>query len=193
MPTLYVVAGPNGCGKSTLTRTSRFVGVVLIDPDAIARDVSPNSPGRAAREALRRRFNALHSGSPHIVETILAGSGILQHMRRARTAGYRIDLHFVSLDSADQALYRIRNRVALGGHDVPEEDVRRRFSRSLDNLPAAIFLSDEVRFYDNTDHAHPYREVASFAQGNWWTARRLPDWTKTALAHAEWYRIHSPE
>ena len=59
MPTLHVVAGPNGCGKSTLTRTTWFSGVEVIDPDAITRDKMANSRAEAARSALRRRQAAL--------------------------------------------------------------------------------------------------------------------------------------
>lgn len=59
------------------------------------------------------------------------------------------------MDSPDQALNRIRARATLGGHDVPEPDVRRRFARSLAHLPAAIARSDEARLYDNTDPDRP--------------------------------------
>ena len=85
MPTLYVVAGPNGCGKSTLTRTTWFRGLDIIDPDAIARRM-PDRPGQAAREAVRRRRCALRANRTHLVETTLAGSGVLRHMAAARTA-----------------------------------------------------------------------------------------------------------
>ena len=182
MPTLYVVAGPNGCGKSTLTRTTWFRGVEVIDPDAIARDMAAANPGQAAREALRRRRAAVAAGRTLAVETTLAGSGVLRLMEAAQRAGYRIVLHYVSLDSPDQALIRIRNRVMLGGHDVPEPDVRRRFARSRANLPAAISRADEVVLYDNTDSDTPHREVAIFTADLRWTAERLPDWASAALS-----------
>ena len=182
MPTLFVVAGPNGCGKSTLTRTNWFRGVDVIDPDAIARNMTPGTPAQAAREALRQRRAALRAGRTHLVETTLAGFGVLRLMEAARTAGYRIELHYVCLDSPDQALYRIRNRVALGGHDVPEPDVRRRFARSLAHLPAGIARSDEARLYDNTDPDRPHREIALLMGANWWTAERLPGWVTAALS-----------
>ena len=184
MSTLFVVAGPNGCGKSTLTRMSGFSGLDMIDPDAIARDISSGSSAHAAREALRRRQAALSAGRAHLVETTLAGSGLLRHMAAARSAGYRIVLHFVSVDSADQALDRIRNRVALGGHDVPEADVRRRFVRSHANLPAAIARTDVALLYDNTDLDQPHREVAILRDRTWWIAEAVPDWAVAALAHA---------
>ncbi len=182
MPTLIVVAGPNGCGKSTLTRMSGFRGLDIIDPDAIARGMTAGGPGQAAREALRRRRVALGAGRTHLVETTLAGSGVLRHMEAARRAGCRIVLHYVSVATADQALDRIRNRVALGGHDVPEADARRRFVRSHASLPAAIARVDEAMLYDNTDPDRPHREVAILKDGAWWVAGAVPGWAALALA-----------
>ena len=181
MPTFFVVAGPNGCGKSTLTRTNWFRGVDVIDPDAIARTMTPGTPAQAAREALRQRQAAFRAGRTHLVETTLAGFGVLRLMEAAKAAGYRIELHYVCVDSPDQALNRIRTRVTLGGHDVPEPDVRRRFDRSLAQLPAAIARSDEARLYDNSDPDRPHREVAILMGATRWTGGRLPGWTRAAL------------
>ena len=88
----------------------------------------------------------------------------------------------MSVASPDQALDRIRNRVALGGHDVPEADARRRFARSHANLPAAIARTDEAMLYDNTDPDRPHREVAILKDGAWWVAGAVPGWAVEALA-----------
>lgn len=176
MPTLFVIAGPNGCGKSTLTRTTWFRGVEVIDPDAIARGMATAAPGQAAREAVRRRQAAVAAGRTHLMETTLAGFGIFRLIETARSAGYRIELHYVCVDSPEQALDRIRNRVALGGHDVPEPDVKRRFARSQGQLPTAIAVADEVRLYDNGNPDRPFREVAVLRDGAWWIAEHVPDW-----------------
>ena len=161
-PTLYVVAGPNGCGKSTFTR-SRFRGLSVIDPDAIARQLSPETPadaaGTAGRTAVLERRRAIAKSQSFALETTLAGRGVLRLMERAKAAGYRVELHFISVASVEVALARISSRVDQGGHDVPEVDVRRRFRRAQANLPAAVALSDEARLYDNTAVEQPYREV----------------------------------
>jgi len=119
-----------------------------------------DNPAWATREALQRRQAALAAGRTLALETTLAGAGALRFMEVARQAGHWIVLHYVSVNSAEQALLRIRNRVALGGHDVPGADVRRRFARSHANLPLAILRADEVVLYDNIDPAVPHREVA---------------------------------
>ena len=105
-------------------------------------------------------------------------------MAAARREDYRIILHFVSVGSAEQALDRIRNRVALGGHDVPEADVKRRFVRSHANLPAAISRADVALLYDNTDPDRPHREVAILGETASWVADAVPAWAAAALARA---------
>ena len=118
-----------------------------------------------------------------MVETTLAGKTMLLVMDQARSAGYRIALHYVSVNSVAQALDRIANRVALGGHDVPEGDVRRRFARSLANLPAAVALSDETRIYDNASPENPYREVAILTPESRWVAENPPPWLDATALH----------
>ena len=102
-------------------------------------------------------------------------------MKRGQAAT-EIELYYVSVDSPDLALDRIRTRVASGGHDVPEPDVRRRFTRSRANLPAAIARTHETRLYDNTNPDRPHREVAVFEGTSWWTVERLPGWAAAVIA-----------
>lgn len=71
-------------------------------------------------------------------------------MKQARTAGFTVTLTFVGTDDVEINMERIRARVALGGHDVPEPDVRRRYTRGFQNLDAALNLADTVIFYDNS-------------------------------------------
>src|ERR1700676_5046110 len=83
----------------------------------------------------------------------------MKTLRDARRAGYDVTLIYVGLDDVDQCLRRVRALARLGGHDVPEIDVRRRFVRSIEALPDAIRLADRVVLYENSDE-RPYRLVA---------------------------------
>lgn len=187
-PTLYLVAGPNGAGKSTLTKSGRFGEARIVDPDAIARRIAPDDPQRAAaaagRTAIRERQAALAAARSLVVETTLAGSTALRWMHAARVAGYRVELHYVSVNSAAVALHRIANRVAQGGHPVPEADVRRRFDRSRTNLPAAIRRADATTLYDNSERAHPHRRVAILEPARCRFAERPPRWATDAARRA---------
>ncbi len=84
------------------------------------------------------------------METTLAGEGPLKTIRAAKKRGYFVRLIFIALDSPDRNIDRVSQRVSQGGHDVPDEDVRRRYERSLANAPEAIRLADEAKVYDNS-------------------------------------------
>ena len=188
MPKLVIVAGPNGNGKSTLTGIGVFGTLVVIDPDAIAKQMGGGS-GRgfeiaAGRAALLRQDELIGAGQSFLVETTLAGRRAFRLIASARDAGYSVELRFISVDSPDQAVDRVSNRVALGGHDVPEEDVRRRFKGSHDNLPLVVVRSDKSVLYDNSTAEFPHREVAVVTPEFRWTADRCPEWAVRALAHA---------
>lgn len=135
-PELLITAGPNGAGKSTfaaeLLRDRPFE---FLSADAIAAALRPDDPAKA-RIAAGRAFTVqvdrrLAEASSFVVETTLSGQGARRWLARARTGGYRVTIFFVYLDTVEACLARIRERVLKGGHDVPEEDVRRRFVRSV--------------------------------------------------------------
>jgi predicted ABC-type ATPase len=79
----------------------------------------------------------------------------LAFLREAMTAGYRVVLLFIGLDSPELSQARVIQRVAEGGHDVPDEKLFSRFPRTLENLARATSFVDEARLYDNSDARHP--------------------------------------
>lgn len=135
-PRLVVVGGPNGAGKTTLARDyAAQHGLRYLGADDIAARLNAADPA-AARVAAARAFShelhaAMTAGESLVVESTLSGGSLGSHLHRARAAGYALTLVMVFLDSAELCLHRVAQRVAAGGHDVPEADVRRRFSRSL--------------------------------------------------------------
>jgi predicted ABC-type ATPase len=136
---LLVVAGPNGAGKSTLVS-----GLVSEEPrlylsaDKIALELpiaEPLSLQYAAGEKfLRQCESQLDADSSFVVETTLSGKTWTRYFTRAKLRGYQIGIIFVFLDSADMCVARVAERVRSGGPHVPEQDVRRRFRRSLANF-----------------------------------------------------------
>ena len=122
----------------------------MIDPDAIARDERLTRIG-AGRMTIRRIRDALASGSSFGMETTLSGHLPIAVMDDAVARGYRVSLIFIGTESVETNLQRIRDRVLLGGHDVPEPDVRRRYARGLRNLHRAVDRANDVVLYDNSE------------------------------------------
>jgi predicted ABC-type ATPase len=152
-PALTLVAGPNGSGKSTISAARADEAMVVVDPDAIARTIAPHRPSLAAITAARTAVllcrTLLAKRDSFIVESTLAGHGAISLLADAKRAGYRIDVIYVALGDPDLRIDRVRLRVAQGGHDIPDVDIRRRYFRSLLRAPAAIRLADEAVVLDN--------------------------------------------
>jgi len=162
-PNLIVVGGPNGAGKSSvaphLLRGDLEVEE-FVNADVIARELSgPNeesvaiAAGRIMLERLRARMN---QGASVGYESTLSSRSLAGILRRARWLGYRVGVVFLWLSSDDVAVQRVRDRIRLGGHSIPEPIVRRRYRRGIDNF-FRIYkpLADAWRFYDNSDLSGP--------------------------------------
>lgn len=155
MKELVFLAGPNGCGKSTLARAINLnSSPTHLDPDAIARkisdDDSPSTLQKAGREVITLTRSYLQSGTSFSVETTLSGKRNLVLMLEAKQLGYEIVLHFIAVQEVEISLKRIASRVLLGGHNVPKDDVLRRYNRSLENLKKAVELTNSTYVYDNS-------------------------------------------
>ncbi|MBO4454655.1 MAG: zeta toxin family protein [Paludibacteraceae bacterium] len=140
-PNLYIIAGPNGAGKTTASYTllPEMLGCVnFVNADEIARGLSPFSPDtvdvQAARIMLQRIDELLTQKVDFAIETTLATRSYVQLIKRAQSIGYKVHLLFFHLESPEQAIQRVAQRVSNGGHDIPEDVIRRRFVRGIDNL-----------------------------------------------------------
>ena len=182
MPTLTVIAGPNGSGKYTLTQFVDFEGRDrLLDPDTIARGLNPLNPSAAAiaagRELLKRTEDYLNRGVSFAVETTLSGRNRVDLIRKAKFRGYEIHLVFIVLYSPELCITRIRNRAARGGHFIPDADVRRRYARSVANAAQALRSADVAKFYDNSGDGARLVLVAN-AGIVVWQAEPVPEWVR---------------
>jgi len=155
---VYVIAGPNGSGKTTFA--IKFLPEYVkcphfINADLIARGLSPFSPGTAAIKAGKLVLEQIHQfagqGVDFAFETTLSGKLYLNLFESLKKKGYRIHLFFLWIPNTDLAVSRIKNRVARGGHDVPVQDVLRRFSRSISNFFRLYqSFADSWMLFDNT-------------------------------------------
>jgi predicted ABC-type ATPase len=140
-PTIYVIAGCNGAGKTTFAREflpKEVKCLRFFNADEIARGLSPLKPSagaiRAGRLLLEQVDECLRRRETFALESTLSGKTYIRLFQRAFRSGYEIELHYLWLSSPAQAVARVRQRVQLGGHGVPAADIRRRFKRSLVHL-----------------------------------------------------------
>jgi predicted ABC-type ATPase len=158
VPNLFVIAGPNGAGKTTYAR--RFLPEEMrtrefVNADMIAAGLSPFAPAAAAYEAGRIMLKRLRElavrGDDFAFETTLSGRAYAPLLREMRAAGYFVWLDFLWIPDLGITQERVLERVAKGGHDIPDEVQQRRFHLGVRNL-ATLYrpLLDRWRLFDNT-------------------------------------------
>jgi predicted ABC-type ATPase len=154
----FLLAGPNGAGKTTSARVLLPGGVTFLNADLIAahlRQAGHADAGldvAAGREVLAGIRHQEDTRESFCVETNLAGRGFVGPIHRWRREGYVVRLIFIALRSPELALSRVAERVATGGHDVPEATVRRRWASGLAALFATYLdVVDGWIVIDNSD------------------------------------------
>ena len=161
----YLIGGPNGSGKSTLRK--RIVGknpnLEVLDLDDIAATQKVSNI-TAARQLLKEDLpRVLSSGHSFVLESTLSGTYDTRIIKMAHNLEYKVVFNFVFLDSVEQNIERIKQRVAQGGHDVPIGDVRRRYEKSLHNFRkiAPMAEVDEWTLFYNGGNGEPQKVASS--------------------------------
>ena len=177
MPMFTIVGGVNGAGKSSLSGVLKDclddLGVI-VDPDKITAQLGGDEYA-GGQAAVARLQGCLAQRIDFTEESTLSGSFSRKMARAARDAGYTVRLYYVGLDTAEESIQRIANRVAHGGHDIASEDVQRRFARRFRDLGKLLPLCNEATFYDN---GNGFRWLHFTATANCCPppTRRLPGW-----------------
>lgn len=162
-PQVIVIAGPNGAGKTTLSpfllRDTLHV-LEYVNADPIAHGLSGFDPASVALQAGRVMLNRLHELADQrktfAFETTLAAKHYAGWIKKLREDGYAFQLMFLWLLSPDLAVQRVRARVHAGGHDIPEQVIRRRYAAGLRNFSKLYQpLANTWAVYDNSESPNP--------------------------------------
>ena len=140
--TYYIVAGVNGVGKSTYIKWRDFEKKfdIIIDPDRAALEEGSLIAG--CRKALSEIDHCIEQGLSFCQETTLSGRQVINTIKNAKAHGYKVEIDYLSLDTAEECIARVAKRVASGGHYIPDDVIRRRFVKRFDHLARVLPICD---------------------------------------------------
>lgn len=158
-PELIVIAGPNGSGKTSVTK--RFLhhewarGTTYINPDEVANTIfgdwnSEEAVLNAAKYCSEWREKCLTERLSFVFETVMSADDKVQFIIKAKEMGFFIRIFFISTNSPKINAYRIADRVMKGGHDVPISKIISRYYKSIENCKAISSIVDRLYVYDNS-------------------------------------------
>lgn len=158
-PTLCIVAGPNGSGKTSTTlrllANEWTTDSLYINPDNIAQEQfgdwnSPEAVLKAAQLATQQRYDCLEQGRDFVFETVFSSVEKLEFVRKAKEAGFFIRFFYVCTTDPEINIMRIARRYMDGGHEVPISKIISRYYKSLELAAQAIAIVDRAYIYDNS-------------------------------------------
>ncbi|SIS63597.1 zeta toxin family protein [Salimicrobium flavidum] len=180
-PIMYIFAGNNGSGKSTIRSIIiDKIGIEMnIDPDGIARHLDQSDPeskrAEAGRSAIKSTRDCIENKKSFSVETTLAGKTFLRRIKMARENGFEITMFYLGLEDVQLNIERVVSRVQNGGHHIPTEDILKRHGKSKENLTNNLSLIDNLIVIDNS---HFYGATVLEAYDNYlaYESNKLPEW-----------------
>lgn len=181
--TMFVFAGNNGSGKSTIRNliVDRLGVSINIDPDALARRMNNGHPEKskvsAGKEAIRIARECIRNKWDFTVETTLAGGNVIRQMRAAKEQGFEIMMFYVGLGDVRLNIERVALRVKNGGHHIETEDIVRRHVTSMNNLLSHLDLIDQLIVVDNSKHDGEMI-LGSDQSGIKYYTNELPKWAR---------------
>ena len=186
-PLAIFILGPNGSGKSTLRYYLNLSEIQTnIDPDVLNRiyyRLYPENYQRVAtKAALKMYAGALTYGLNLCMESTLAGYGTMKRIRDAKAKGYAVIVYFVGLNSVELNLARVQQRVANGGHNIPENIIRKRYVESINNLKLIQKYCDVIHVLDNSDSCYRIQFTKSDGKQKQYT-HTLEPWASELISH----------
>ncbi len=192
-PTLCVVAGPNGSGKTTTTiqllNNEWTADSIYINPDNIAQDIfgdwnALDAVQKAAEQATKLRYECLEQGRDFVFETVFSSPEKLEFIQKAKDLGFFIRFFYVCTSDPAINVARITQRYMNGGHEVPISKVISRYYKSLINAEEAISLVDRAYIYDNSIDDQLPRLLFRTSNGQLFKkyTNDIPEWAKALVS-----------
>lgn len=153
LPEIIVFAGPNGSGKSTITRMTTILGEYINTDDIKKATLCTDLEAAIKAEELREKM--LKEEKDFTFETVLSTDRNLKLLKKAKENGYFIRGIYILTIDANINIVRVKAREALGGHGVPEDKIRSRYTKALALIPQLVDICDILHVYDNTNE--PFR------------------------------------
>jgi len=137
--TIFIISGSNGVGKTTLAKELlEEFNLYFLNADEIAASLNPRNVSlvrlKAGRIYNKKMRELLEKGTSFALETTLSGKSLFDFLIEAKIRKYSLRFIYFFVDTPEVALDRIQLRIKKGGHDVPKDDVVRRFYRSRTNF-----------------------------------------------------------
>lgn len=191
-PELIIIAGPNGSGKTSVTK--KFLhhewaeGTTYINPDEVANEMfgdwnSIESILKAANYCAEWRERCINEKQSFVFETVMSSEDKIDFINRAKKAGFFIRLFFISTDSPTINASRIADRVMKGGHDVPITKIVSRYFKSIKNCMKASMIVDRLYVYDNSIDGEDARIQFRLSNGNLEKVyvENIPEWAQILI------------
>ena len=192
LPTLCVVAGPNGSGKTSTTvqllANEWSEGSLYINPDNIAQEQfgdwnSPEAVLKAAKYATELRYKCLEEKKDFVFETVYSSEEKLDFLRKAHEFGFFIRLFYVCTSNPMINVSRITKRYLEGGHEVPISKIISRYYKSYVNATKAISFVDRAYIYDNSVEDHLPQLLFRMTEGKVFKQYTddIPEWAQPLM------------
>lgn len=191
-PELIIIAGPNGSGKTSVTK--KFLhhewaaGTLYINPDEIANDIfgdwnSREAVIKAANYSSELRERCLAERKSFVFETVMSADDKVDFIIRAKQLGFFVRLFFISTNHPTINAARIAARVMKGGHDVPITKIISRYYKSIENCKMVSLIVDRLYVYDNSVDGDEAKLLFRLTNGNIAKTytEQIPDWAKIII------------
>ena len=191
-PELIIIAGPNGSGKTSVTKKFLHhewaLGTTYINPDEIANEMfgdwnSTDAIVNAANYCANWREKCLTEKQSFVFETVMSADDKIQFIIKAKKAGFFIRIFFISTENPKINASRIADRVMKGGHDVPISKVISRYYKSIENCKTISAIVDRLYVYDNSIEGEDAKLLFRLTNGSFGKlyVKDIPEWAKVIL------------